>query len=128
MLRQQYTPEFKRRAVELLLESGKSIARMAQHIDIKDNIPYNWKNHVQTGLVRSDEFMKNIKTTARQNSRMPYPWDNKVTAGFTTGIPWLKLNPNCQTINLAVQINDPDSIYSYYKKLIKIRHDIPAMT
>ncbi|QQA77630.1 transposase [Pectobacterium parmentieri] len=43
MTRQQYTPEFKRRAVALLLESGKSVARMAQELDIKENTLYNWK-------------------------------------------------------------------------------------
>ncbi|AYH02017.1 transposase [Pectobacterium parmentieri] len=43
MTRQQYTPEFKRRAVALLLDSGKSVARMAQELDIKENTLYNWK-------------------------------------------------------------------------------------
>ncbi|MBI0561884.1 transposase, partial [Pectobacterium parmentieri] len=47
MTRQQYTPEFKRRAVALLLDSGKSVARMAQELDIKENTLYNWKKLYQ---------------------------------------------------------------------------------
>ncbi|QTF07893.1 transposase [Brenneria izadpanahii] len=47
MTRQQYTPEFKRRAVALLLESSKSVARMAQELDIKENMLYNWKKVYQ---------------------------------------------------------------------------------
>ncbi|MBI0472901.1 transposase [Pectobacterium parmentieri] len=47
MTRQQYTPEFKRRAVALLLDSGKSVARMAQELDIKENTLYNWKKRYQ---------------------------------------------------------------------------------
>ncbi|HHH1744446.1 TPA: transposase [Yersinia enterocolitica] len=60
MTRQLYTPEFKRRAVALLLESGKSVARMAQELDIKENILYNWKklyqNKSDTAFSNSPQF------------------------------------------------------------------------
>ncbi|MCL6327321.1 transposase [Pectobacterium polaris] len=55
MTRQQYTPEFKRRAVALLLESGKSVARMAQGLDIKENTLYNWKNSIRIRWMRREK-------------------------------------------------------------------------
>ena len=50
-------------------------------------------------------------------------WDNSPNAGFTSGTPWIMTNPNYKTINAAAQINNPDSVFSYYQKLIALRHE-----
>lgn len=50
-------------------------------------------------------------------------WDDSPNGGFTTGTPWLAVNPNYTYINAASQVNDPDSVFSYYKQLIKLRKD-----
>lgn len=58
---------------------------------------------------------------SRDNARTPFQWDSSDNAGFTTGTPWLKVNPNYTEINAADQVNRPDSLYSWYKSLIALR-------
>ncbi len=60
---------------------------------------------------------------SRDNSRSPMQWDSTDNAGFTTGKPWLRVNPNYKLINAASQMNDPDSLLSFYKKMIQVRKD-----
>src|SRR5690606_17385342 len=55
------------------------------------------------------------------NSRTPMQWSAEEGAGFTTGSPWLKINPNYKTINVAAAQQDESSILNYYKKMIKLR-------
>lgn len=86
-----------------------------------------WRDYVETGKVSADEFLNNVKLTSRDNSRTPFQWDDSPNAGFTSGIPWMKVNPNYTEINAASELNDPNSIYHYYAKLIKIRHATPAL-
>ena len=62
-----------------------------------------------------------IKTKSRDNARTPMQWDASENGGFTTGTPWLGVNANHTRINVAAQKADPDSIRSYYKKLIALR-------
>ena len=50
-------------------------------------------------------------------------WDSSQNGGFTRGTPWIGVNPNYQTINAAAQTGDPDSIFSYYKSLIRLRKE-----
>lgn len=64
-----------------------------------------------------------IKATSRDNARTPMQWDNSPNAGFTDGRPWIDVNGNYRSINMASQINDPDSIRSYYKKMIALRNN-----
>ena len=59
--------------------------------------------------------------SSRDNARTPMQWSDAANAGFTTGTPWLKVNPNYTSINAADQQNDPDSVRSFYKKLIALR-------
>ncbi|WP_461205841.1 glycoside hydrolase family 13 protein [Clostridium sp. DL1XJH146] len=66
---------------------------------------------------------KMIKTSSRDNCRTPMQWKNGPEAGFTTGKPWLGVNKNYTRINMAAQVDDPDSIRSYYKKMIKLRDE-----
>lgn len=67
------------------------------------------------------KFIENQKLTARDNSRTPFQWDSSANAGFTTGTPWLKVNPNYLTVNAAAQENDPNSVLNYFRKLINLR-------
>ncbi|RBW68814.1 glycoside hydrolase family 13 protein [Bacillus taeanensis] len=70
-----------------------------------------------------EEIMEVIWKTGRDNSRTPMQWNSEENAGFTTGTPWLKLNPNYKEINVQQAIEDPDSIYHYYKNLIQLRKE-----
>jgi alpha-glucosidase len=73
-----------------------------------------------------NEVMEIIWASSRDNSRTPMQWSASENGGFTTGIPWLKVNPNYQTINLAIEEKDEWSIFCFYKKMIGLRkeHDV----
>lgn len=73
--------------------------------------------------VSHEEMMGYLKRISRDNARTPMQWDNSKNAGFTTGTPWLKVNANYPEVNAKAQVNDPDSVFSYYKKLIRLRHE-----
>lgn len=68
-----------------------------------------------------EEALKVVSKYSRDNARTPMQWTDETNAGFTTGTPWLKVNPNYRSINAAAQIKDTDSVYSFYKKLIALR-------
>lgn len=68
-----------------------------------------------------DEIMASIHAKGRDNARTPMQWDDSENAGFTKGIPWIRINPNYREINAASQVNDPESIFSCYRKLIRLR-------
>jgi oligo-1,6-glucosidase len=66
-------------------------------------------------------FLEAQKISARDNSRTPFQWDSTANAGFTTGKPWLKVNPNYKTINVATEEIDPNSPLNYFRKMVKLR-------
>ncbi|MBU3182056.1 glycoside hydrolase family 13 protein [Clostridium psychrophilum] len=67
------------------------------------------------------EMMAAINARGRDNARTPVQWDESENAGFTTGKPWIKVNPNYKQINVKSQLEEPNSIFNYYKQLIDIR-------
>lgn len=77
---------------------------------------------LNAGLTPEDALAA-VSRFSRDNARTPMQWSGKDNAGFTTGTPWLKVNPNYTSINAADQLNDPDSVRSFYKKLIALRKD-----
>ena len=56
-----------------------------------------------------------LRAKSRDNARTPMQWDGSPNAGFTTGTPWLAVNPNYVEINAAAQVDDPDSVFSHYR-------------
>ncbi len=81
-------------------------------------------NEYQTALKAGfspEKAMQAVSKFSRDNARTPMQWSKDKNAGFTTGTPWLKLNPNYSVINAAAQQDDPDSVLSFYKKLIALR-------
>ena len=79
-----------------------------------------YKVAIEAGLSPEEAFAI-VKHYSRDNSRTPFQWDTSENAGFTTGKPWLMVNPDYKRINVASQINDPNSVLSYYKKLTALR-------
>jgi oligo-1,6-glucosidase len=73
------------------------------------------------------EVLTVLRARGRDNARTPMQWDASPQAGFTTGTPWLAVNPNHTEINAAAQRDDPDSVYHYYRQLIALRHAEPAV-
>ena len=67
------------------------------------------------------EALACVSRYSRDNARTPVQWDNSVNAGFSREAPWIPVNPNYKRINVASQIQDPESLLSYYKKLTALR-------
>ncbi|MDR6717146.1 alpha-glucosidase [Paenibacillus sp. 2003] len=67
--------------------------------------------------------MESIYAKGRDNARTPMQWDTSDNAGFTQGEPWIKVNPNYKHIHAEESLNNPESIFHYYRKLIQLRKD-----
>ncbi|MBM7540355.1 glycoside hydrolase family 13 protein [Amphibacillus cookii] len=85
-----------------------------------------YKHEIEAGKSH-EEVMQIIWKNGRDNSRTPMQWTSEPEAGFTTGTPWLKVNPNYPDINVEQSINDPDSIYHYYRQMIELRKSTEAL-
>ena len=83
-----------------------------------------YRDFVGGGILDEETMLKFVNAIGRDNARFPMHWDDSDNAGFTTGTPWISVNENYKKINAAAQVNDPDSIFSYYKKLIELRHQM----
>ncbi|WP_375320738.1 alpha-glucosidase [Aliivibrio logei] len=77
--------------------------------------------------VSHETMMKGIHANSRDNARTPMHWDSSAHAGFTQGSPWIKLNPNYPEINVAAALEDNDSIFYHYQKLIALRKQNPVI-
>lgn len=76
----------------------------------------------EKGISRENAYAI-LNVHSRDNSRTPMQWDNGPNGGFTVGEPWIKVNENYKKINVASQIEDPESILNYYKRLIQMRKE-----
>ena len=77
--------------------------------------------------VNPETAIKTVGPRSRDNARTPYQWDASENAGFTTGKPWIKVNPKYTEINLEADRKAPDSVFAYYQKLIEMRKTHPAI-
>ena len=74
-----------------------------------------------------DAVLASLRTMSRDNARTPMQWDAGPQAGFTTGEPWIPVNPNYRTINAAEAVEDEDSVFHHYRRLIALRHSEPVV-
>ncbi len=87
-------------------------------------------NHYRTALAGGadpDSVLAGMRARSRDNARTPMQWDDSPSAGFTTGEPWIAVNPNHVEINARAQVDDPHSVFSHYRALIGLRHSEPAV-
>ena len=77
----------------------------------------------EQGKMTEEDMMAAIGYKGRDNARTPMQWDDSAYAGFSTAPPWIMVNPNYTKINAKDQINREDSVFKYYQKLIKLRHE-----
>ena len=77
----------------------------------------------EAGFMTPEYMMKCLMLRSRDNARTPMQWDDSAQAGFTDGESWIKVNPNYKEINAAQQLEDPNSIFHYYQKLIRLRKE-----
>ena len=71
----------------------------------------------------AEEALAYVGPRSRDNARTPYHWDSSENAGFTTGKPWIKTNPNYTEINLEADRKDPESVFAFYQKLLQLRKE-----
>lgn len=71
----------------------------------------------------AEEMMRYLCCKSRDNARTPFQWDDSAYAGFSTVEPWIMVNPNYKEINAKKQIDDPESVFNYYRKLIALRKE-----
>ena len=71
--------------------------------------------------------MQSVYRRSRDNARTPMQWDGSANAGFTAGTPWLPVNENYSNINAEAALEDPDSIFHYYRRLIALRKTMPVL-
>lgn len=86
-----------------------------------------YKTWVTDGPLTHEEFWPYLLFKSRDNARTPMQWTAEENAGFTTGTPWIRVNPNYTSINAEAAIADPDSIFHYYQKLIRLRKQYPVI-
>ncbi|AYB00696.1 glycoside hydrolase family 13 protein [Lachnoanaerobaculum umeaense] len=82
-----------------------------------------YRELVESGLFTKEDMFPKIAHKSRDNARTPMQWDASENAGFTTGTPWIAINPNYKKINVADQLKREDSVFHYYKKLIRLRKE-----
>jgi oligo-1,6-glucosidase len=108
-------------------EIGMTNIRFDAMDDYKDIETLNmYRERVLENGENPEAIMQSIYTKGRDNARTPVQWNDSGNAGFTTGIPWIKVNPNYKEVNAEQAVKDSDSIFHYYKKLIELRkqHEI----
>lgn len=92
--------------------------------DYRDIESINYfEEFTESGLMTPEHMMKCLMLRSRDNARTPMQWDDSKQVGFTEGEPWIKVNPNYKKINAAQQLEDPDSVFHYYQKLIRLRKE-----
>jgi oligo-1,6-glucosidase len=74
-----------------------------------------------------EEVLAALRHKGRDNARTPMQWDATEHAGFTTGTPWLPVNPDHAEVNAAAQYDDPDSVFAHHQRLVALRHDDPVV-
>jgi oligo-1,6-glucosidase len=87
-------------------------------------------NHFATavaGGAEPDAVLASMRPMSRDNARTPMQWDASEHAGFTSGTPWIAVNPNHAEINAEAAVADPDSVFHHYHRLIELRHSEPAV-
>ncbi|MDQ0636210.1 oligo-1,6-glucosidase [Arthrobacter pascens] len=96
--------------------------------DYRDIEVLNHHREATTHLGHTDaEVLAALAPLNRDNARTPVQWDASRHGGFTTGAPWIAVNPNANTINAAAQIDDPESVYNFYRQVIALRHTDPVV-
>ena len=87
-------------------------------------------NHFTDAVGRGeqpDAVIAGLLRMSRDHARTPVQWDDSLNAGFTTGTPWIRVNPNHTRVNAVSQYDDPGSVFEHYRALIELRHRLPVV-
>ena len=99
------------------------------HIDEFDDIEIKnaYREYTTNRGVSEEDMLRYVNRLGRDNARTPVQWTGEQHGGFTTGAPWLKVNPNYTRINAAAQVDDSNSVFGFYKALIALRKRLPIV-
>lgn len=95
--------------------------------DFLDIQTVNFHRHAVENGTATDDLFQNLSRGTRDNARTPMQWDDSEQAGFTTGVPWMPVNPNRDDINVEAATADEDSVFHHYRTLIALRHNLPVV-
>ena len=104
-------------------ELGMTNAGFEDLSDYRDLESINAYEELEQQGVSKDTVMTYLKKISRDNARTPMQWNTENNGGFTTGTPWIQVNKNYTQINAKTQLNDADSVYNFYRRLIQLRHE-----
>jgi len=96
--------------------------------DYRDIQALNYYAAAAAGGVDLAKLLVAMRKMSRDQARTPVQWDASPQAGFTTGTPWIAVNPDYPEVNAAAEVGQPDSVFEHYRKLIELRHDDPVVT
>ena len=109
-------------------ELGMTNMAFASIEDFRDIESLNaWHDLVDGGVLRPEDMLSRLRRHSRDNARTPMQWSDAAHAGFTQGTPWLQVNPNYPLINAERQTDDPDSVFSFYRRLIALRKELDIL-
>jgi oligo-1,6-glucosidase len=108
-------------------ELGMTNAGFKKISDFRDMSTLNEYRHQKNIHGDTLRYLEEIKAESRDNGRTPFQWDSTENAGFTTGIPWIAVNPNYKTINVALEETDPYSCLNYFRKVVRLRKENPVL-
>ena len=104
-------------------ELGMTNIRFDNVEDYRDIMTINLHKLIASEGGDLDEFMESQKIIGRDNGRTPFQWNDTENGGFTTGTPWLAVNPNYKEINAEAQESDENSVLNYFRKIVKFRKE-----
>ena len=108
-------------------ELGMTNLRFASIDDYRDVATRNGYQRVKTRGGDLAAFLATAQRTARDNCRTPFQWDATAQAGFTTGTPWPRVNPNYPQVNVAAENRDPNSVLNHFRKATAVRRQHPVL-
>lgn len=110
-------------------ELGMTNANFKDRSELRDLESLDaYDRYTQNGRFSKAEMLRLISLKARDNARTPMQWTDDINGGFSQGIPWMNPNPNTRIINARDQRARTDSVFNYYKKLIKMRKEFDIIT
>jgi oligo-1,6-glucosidase/alpha-glucosidase len=111
-------------------ELGMTNAHFDKLSDYQDLESLNAYHHFvdDEQVVSADKMLSYLAHTSRDNARTPMQWDDSANAGFSTATPWLAVNANYPRLNAQLAQRTPGSVFGYYQRLIKLRHQLPVIT
>jgi oligo-1,6-glucosidase len=108
-------------------ELGMTNYPFASLEDFRDIESLNYGRLAATSGRSDSTILDSLRERSRDNARTPMQWNGEDGAGFSSGVPWLPANPNHREINAESQLEDPDSVFHHYRRLVSLRHDLPVV-